>query len=139
MSSRVCCRICPFHIPACQRLLTSRGEPYLPCPGPKLAYVPRVRNFYRTTLHYRGIYGVVVCPSLCHKPALYRNGWADRAEFLARMLPSTMQWYTLRFKGNLDNECTFFWNFIPNSKISPQQVHRVVNKTRRSSTLTTLR
>ena len=94
-------------------------------------------GFYRATL--RGIlYGHV------SQAVLYRNDWTNRVGFLARMLPSTCTYPTLC--------CKLIWVYPKlrvrplfcskqrTQKISPWQVDRVVNKTRRrrqSSLLTT--
>ena len=68
-----------------------------------------------------------VRPSVRHKPVIYRNDRTNRT--LASLHPShTVLWGNL---GISKNERTSLWNFVPNSGLSPRQVDRVVNKTRR--------
>ena len=77
------------------------------------------------------VYAIVLCPSVRpsvrHKPVIYRNDRTNRT--VASLHPShTVLWGNL---GISKNERTSLWNFVPNSGLSPRQVDRVVNKTRR--------
>jgi len=80
-------------------------------------------------------YGSVsVCPSVCHKPVLYRNDWTDRAGFGAEASFHLSHTVFYGNSGNSKNKGISLLNFAPELwtlKISAQQVDRVVNKTRR--------
>jgi len=98
--------------------------------------------FCRATLSMlaRFLLSSCVCPSICHKPLLYRNDYKNRTGFSTKAIlyPS----YTV-FQGKSGiskNKVTSLWNFVPNSiwKILPRQVDHVVNKNRRRSSLLTI-
>jgi len=80
--------------------------------------------FHRATLCQRGICyrRVSVCPSVRHKPVLYRNYWINRACFgtgASFHLSHTV------LLGNVfisKNYGTSFWDFVPNSGI--RKFHR---------------
>ena len=101
-----------------------------------------LERFYRAMLCYSiAGFAVVVCPSVqsvrlsvCYKPVLYRNGWRNRAGYWhGGFLPSIPHCVIRKF-GYLQK----LWYFplelfpkLPTWKISPRQVDRIVNKTRR--------
>jgi len=90
------------------------------------------------------VFAVVVCPSVCHKPVLYRNDWTNRAGLWHRGFLPPVPHRVVRKYGYLQKLGFFPLRLCPKlrtSKISPRQLDRVVNKTRRrrrrSSLLTT--
>ena len=56
--------------------------------GPvRIHYIPFTVCFYPRD----AMLALCLCLSVCHKSVFYRNGWTDRAVFLARRLHSTIQ------------------------------------------------
>jgi len=84
-------------------------------------------------------FAVVVCPSVRHKPVLYRDDWTNRAGF-GTEISFHLSHTVIRKFGYLQKIGYFPVELCPRlrtPKISPRQVDRVVSKTRRRSSLLT--
>ena len=92
----------------------------------------------------RAAYAVAsVCPSVsvCRNSEFYESGWAYRAGFgHGSFISPVLHCHKDIRVSPKQGYSSCLWNFVPNSgfrKISQRQVDRVVNKTRRQSSLLT--